>query len=141
MQDFLFALVGTIGFAILFEVRRKNIFFCGLSGAVGWVTFMFLTPYTGLFVSVFLAAAIIVILARLFARILRAPAPIFYIPGIFPIVPGAGIYNTAYAVVMNDFPAARSYGMLTLKTSCAIVLGIALVSLFPYTFKKNRRTE
>lgn len=132
-------MLGTIGFACLFEVRAKNLFYCGLCGAVGWMIYKYMGNVTGVFMATFCSAMGIVILARLFAKLRRTPTPVFYIPGIFPIVPGAGIYNTAYAIVMNELGDAKIHGLITLKTSCAIVLGVAIISLFPYRFQKLRK--
>ena len=56
---------------------------------------------------------------------------VFLISGIFPLVPGAGIYWTAYYIVMNDLEQAGQRGFLTLKVAVAIVLSILLVFELP----------
>ena len=55
----------------------------------------------------------------------------FLIAGIFPLVPGAGIYWTAYYVVTDQLAKASARGFLTLKIAVAIVLGILFVFEFP----------
>lgn len=137
---FIYATLGTIGFAMLFEIKPKNIIYCGICGGVGWVVYLIMknTSHYGDFISNLASALSIVILARFLAKYRKAPAPIFYIPGIFPIVPGAGIYNTAYAVVRNNFADAQNYGLMTIKTSCAIAIAIAIISLFPYSLKRRK---
>lgn len=137
--DFIYAFLGTIGFAILFEIKPKNIICCGLCGSMGWIVYLIFKDISGVFISNFASALSIVVLARIFAVYKKTPAPIFYIPGIFPIVPGAGIYNTAYSIVTNNFENAKNYGIITIKTSCAIALAIAIIALFPYRLQLKRK--
>lgn len=139
IKDFILAFVATIGFAIIFEVKKKNLLYVGACGGIGWIVYIFMLNFYGIFISTFISSLTIVILARIFAKLCKTPTLIFYIPGIFPIVPGAGIYNTAYSIVINNFADAKMYGLNTIKTSCAIVLAIAIISLFPYSIKKMKK--
>ena len=47
-------------------------------------------------------------------------------PGIFPLVPGMGIYQTAQALVGSDWDLAASKGLTSIKFAVAIVGGILL---------------
>ena len=47
--------------------------------------------------------------------------------GIFPLVPGAGIYYTAYYFLRDDRSLFLNKGVETLKIALALALGIALV--------------
>ena len=51
--------------------------------------------------------------------------------GIFPLVPGAGIYYTAYYFLRNDPSLCTSKGIETLKVAVALALGIAIVCSIP----------
>ena len=55
----------------------------------------------------------------------------FLIAGIFPLVPGAGIYWTVYYLVTDEIALARSSGTSALKAAFAIVLAIATVFELP----------
>ena len=61
----------------------------------------------------------------------RCPVTLFLLPGIFPLVPGAGIYWTAYYVVTDQIDLAAQKGFSTLKAAVAIVLGILLIFELP----------
>ena len=50
----------------------------------------------------------------------------FLIPGIFPLVPGMSLYQTAQALVSSDWNLAGSKGITTIKFAVAIVGGILL---------------
>ena len=87
------AAVGTAAFSVLFSVPKKYYGLCAACGAIGWLVY-FCFHWDGLSPaeSTFFSAAAVIFLSRLFAVWERCPATLFMIPGIFPIVPGAGIY-------------------------------------------------
>jgi len=72
-----------------------------------------------------------VLLSRFMAIWKRCPVTIFLISGIFPLVPGAGIYWTSYYLVTNQLPLAVSTGYQAVKDAVAIVLGIVFVFELP----------
>lgn len=54
--------------------------------------------------------------------------------GIFPLVPGAGIYWTAYYIVTDQMELASRTGFSAVKAAVAIVLGIIFVFEIPQSF-------
>lgn len=132
--DFLCSFVGTIAFSHLFNVPKKHYFYCGLVGAIGYLCYCLLNfRISGTF-STFLATMVVVLCSRILAVVRKCPITIFLISGIFPLVPGAGVYNTAYYFVMNDLDEATVYGIGALKTAFAIVLGIVFIVSIPRQF-------
>lgn len=130
------ALLGTIGFAILFGIPRNHYLSTGAIGVAGWLVYILLQRYCGSgVVECNLAATIVVcIFSRIAARMLKAPNTIFIIGGIFPLVPGGGIFWTAYYLVSNQLHLALQSGFTAIKVVFAIVLGIVLVSALPAKF-------
>ena len=61
----------------------------------------------------------------------RCPVTIFLVSGIFPLVPGAGIYWTAYYLVTEQLRLAVYTGYEAVKVAVAIVLGIVFVFELP----------
>ena len=131
LQETLSACIGTIAFALLFGVPRRYYPLCGMIGAVGWVLFRAAEPFAGRMMAVFLASAAVVLLSRLFAVRAGCPATIFMVPGLFPLVPGAGIYWTIYELVMKNMTEALSRGFVALQDAVAIVLGIVVIFELP----------
>lgn len=129
--EFLTAFVGTIAFALLFQVPKEYYVNCGLAGGCGWICYKLLLAGCGLFSSTFFATVLVVFLSRLSAVRRHCPVTIFLVAGIFPLVPGAGIYWTAYYVVTDQLAKASDRGFQTLKIAVAIVLGILFVFEFP----------
>ena len=65
----------------------------------------------------------------------------FLIPGIFPLAPGMGIYQTAQALVGSDWDLAASKGLTSIKFAVAIVGGILLGFEIPqrwFSFRENK---
>lgn len=56
---------------------------------------------------------------------------IFLITGIFPLVPGIGIYLTGYNLFMGDKNATLSNGVQTIEIAIAMALGVGLVLSLP----------
>lgn len=106
IAEFFAACIGTIAFALLFQVPRKYYLYCGIAGACGWICYKLILPYTTEPVSIFFATVLVIILSRSFAVYKRCPVTVFLIAGIFPLVPGSGIYWTAFYVVTNDLEQA-----------------------------------
>lgn len=94
--QFLLAGAGTLSFAILFACPRRTLPYCGLVGAVGWLVYE-IAELFGMeaFTASLLAVIPLTLLARILAMTLRTPVTVFLLTGIFPLVPGAGIYYSA----------------------------------------------
>lgn len=125
------AFLGTVAFALLFGVPRNCYIFCGMIGGLGWLVYLAVCTGADETFAVLLATMAVVFLSRLIAVRMHCPATLFLIPGIFPLVPGAGVYWAAYYVVTERLLLAAHTGYSAAKTSAAIVLGIIFVYEFP----------
>ena len=72
-----------------------------------------------------------ILLSRLLAVREKCPVTEFMVPGLFPLVPGAGIYWTVYELVMENPSAASQRGFESFQDVIAIVLGIIVVIELP----------
>ena len=113
------AFLGVLSFAVLFHAPRRSYLACAVCGAVAWGCYLLAAPL-GLFLATTLAAIA-----------LKMPSTVFIVTGIFPLVPGAGIYHTAYALVSRNMEAFTLRGMQTLALAGAIALGILIGMGFP----------
>lgn len=129
------AFMGTVAFSIIFHVLSKHYLLCGCIGAAGWLAFELaqISPLS-IVESCFFATVVVVLLSRFFAIRNRCPVTVYLIPGLFPLVPGAGIYWTAYYSLTQQAPLAIAKGVETLQIGVAIVLGIVLVGELPQKF-------
>lgn len=122
---FLISMFATISFAVLFTAPKKEVVFCGLTGAIGWTVYYILTQNgVHLVLASLLATFCLTIFARCFAVIRKNPVTVYLHPGIFPLVPGAGIYYTAYYLFIGNTDMSGYKGLETLEIAGAIVFGI-----------------
>ena len=124
------AYVGTVAFAVLSGVPRKYYLDSGLCGMLGWLLYLILANHTGLSVAnvVFFATVLVTFTAMVLAIVRKCPITVYLICGIFPLVPGAGIFWTTYNVVSEQLGAALHTGVTALKVTVAIAFGIILVA-------------
>ncbi len=133
--------IGTAAFAVLFGVPRRYYVLCGVSGVLGWILYMILARYAGFTppAATVFATMLVVLSARYFSVLDRCPAIVFLLCGIFPLVPGAGVFWTSYYVVSDQLRLALGSGFMAVKVTIAIVLGIILISELPAKMFSGRR--
>ena len=95
---FVVTVIATIAFGITFQVPRRHYLAAGITGAVGWMVYIFGVELLSMSPAIATLVATLPLTgcARFFSITHKAPVTIFLLPGIFPLVPGAGIYYTAY---------------------------------------------
>ena len=133
LTQFVVAVVATISFGITFHVPKRHYLAGGLTGAVGWMVYILGVELLGMSPAIATLVATLPLTgcARFFAIRHKAPVTIFLLPGIFPLVPGAGIYYTAYYFIQGDNALALSNGISTFKVAVALAVGISLVLSIP----------
>lgn len=130
--QFIVSLFATLSFAVLFSAEKKQLFFCGLTGALGWIVYQIcLQNHTSNAIANLIATLTLTLVARVLSAVRRTPVTIYLLTGIFPLVPGAGIYYTSYYFIMGDMTAFTQYGISTIKVAGSIVLGIIFGSALP----------
>lgn len=131
----LMAFGGTVAFSVLFSVSPRHYVKCGLVGAAGWSMYLLVQflSNSDMFAT-FIAAAFLTVLSRILAVREKTPTIVFLVTGIFTLVPGSGIFYTAYYLFLGNQALTVNYGLDTLKTSIAIALGIGLSYSIPARF-------
>lgn len=139
MRDIVLAFLGSYCPAILFNIERKNLIWAGLCGATGWTAYRSVLVLTNSEIfAVFIAAIVISLISEVMAKLLRTPSTVFYIPSLFPIVPGISAYYTVLYIIDKKIIEATYKGLETLGSAGAIAFGILLVStIFRYINTHN----
>lgn len=121
--------IGGIGFAIIYNVCFPGALLCTLGGALTWAIYgITLHISKDVAISSLFAAIFAAIYAETMARIRKYPAISYLVISIFPLLPGAGVYYTTYAIVNGNMDAFSSKGMETISIAGALAIGILLVS-------------
>ena len=119
------ALTGSLGSAMLFNVRRSQLLPAAFGGLVAWAVCLLgllLTPDEA--VRYFLAALVLTLYAEMMARVRKAPATVFLIPGAIPMVPGGSLYQTMRFAVLGQWERFSAQGLHTLLLAGAIAGGV-----------------
>jgi len=140
--QFLFAALGTLGFAIIFNVPKRHIPAITIIGGAGWTIYQVaLALGCSVPIACFFGAFTVGFLSESSARVFKETATVFIIPGVIPLVPGAGTYYTMLAVVNGNLGEAAATGTQTLMTAGCIALGLlistAIFGIFHSVFKKT----
>ena len=141
MIQIISAFVGSIGFAIFFKMKGKQIPFAGLGGAVTWAVYLAVqTQFDGYFVPYLVASIFVSLYAEVMARINRAPAWIFITSAAVPLIPGGSLYYTMAGLVNGDQELFMTSGRSALIIALAISLGFVLEAIIAryYRMFKNK---
>ena len=132
---------GSLGFSILFNVQKKNLFLCSLGGVFCCGVYLLFYEYfeLHLFLACLAAGATCQIYAEILARLLKAPATIFYIGALIPMIPGGSLYRTMEAAVSADLPLFLRRGYETAYTTLGLAVGIGLISGLMFLFRNKSK--
>ena len=98
------ALIAVYFSCIVFEAPKRLLIHISIIGGIGWFVYLFFLDSSGLQLATYYSGLTIAFLSHLAARYFKAPVTVFFIPGFFPLVPGAGMYRTVYAFFVGGKP-------------------------------------
>ena len=97
------ALVSTAGFCLMYHLTRRHIPLAAGGAAACWAVYLLLRSRIGnLFYLVLLVSIFSAAYAEIAAKYAKAPATLFLIPALIPLVPGSYVY---YMMLDDGVPA------------------------------------
>ena len=124
------ALIGSIGFAVFFNMKRKQIILAGAGGAATWIVYLLCQQQIeGYFVPYFIASIFVAVYAEIMARRNRAPDTIFLTAAAVPLIPGGSLYYTMAGLVNGDQALFAESGASAVTIALAISLGFVVVAI------------
>lgn len=137
------AIITTISFGILFNIKNKNLIFTGIAGGISWASYLLGKSFEssdGL--NYFFATLALSIFAEIISRKYKTPITTILIPALIPLAPGGGIYYTMYNLIDKNYPLALEHGINTFIIAGAMAIGVfTTASIFKiYENIKNRET-
>ena len=125
----LFAFVGCVGFAILFNIHGPGGILCALGGALSWAVYLIsLKLGCGDILAYFWSALFASVYSEIMARIRKYPAISYLVVSIFPMIPGAGAYYTMNYAVRGEMELFAHQGAHTVAIAGILAVGILLGS-------------
>ncbi len=139
LPAFLLSFFATASFAYFFYINRYDIFWTSLFGGAGWLVYLVIAEDMANPIAGYMAGALCVgLLSEFFAVVFKKPATVFIVPGIIPLVPGGGMYETMLLSVLGKMDEAAVTGFKTLSAAAAIAVGIALASSLARLVARSR---
>lgn len=120
--------LGALGFALTFNLQRRNILPASLGGLLAWLVYTPLeTRCEDVFVPTVAASLSAALYSEILARTMKAPSNQYLVVGIIPLLPGSLLYHTFSTAFAGDMAAAGTYGSATALTALGIGAGISVV--------------
>jgi len=139
--ELLTALLGTLGFALIFRIRYKYLPIAAVGGMLTDLVYLLATLAGASFLPAAVLAAIFMgLFSEICARTLKAPVAVFLLPCAIPIVPGSFLYYSMVNLLGQNETLFRYYMLGALEIGIGIALGTTIstvcVALFFY-FKRK----
>ena len=134
--------LGTIGYALFFNNKKKRIPYVAIGGMITWCVYSFVqSQIDNQFISNCCGAIFATCYSEILARLQKSPATVFLIPTIIPLVPGGSLYYTMSYAVSGNKVLFEQYALFTFQITTGLAVGIIVVSvvLFHYYKIKNFR--
>ena len=126
----LFAAGGSVGFAFIYHMRGKKLWFNALGGALTWLVYL-LSMETGLTEGLCyaIAAGVGTLYSEIMARALKTPVTTFGIAVNIPMVPGSSLFYSLLGLLENDTATFIQKGKYALGVSVALAMGIFVATM------------
>jgi uncharacterized membrane protein YjjB (DUF3815 family) len=118
------AFIAVVAGSIFLDAPKKFIYQIGVVGALGWGIYLMFLDTLGPVISTFISGLVISTLSHIFSRIFKIPVTVFFIPGVFPLVPGSSMYLAVYNFIRGSGQDSQFYFAETIKISGMIALAI-----------------
>ena len=121
--------IGTVGFAILFNVGGKRLLLFFLGGALDWAVYL-ICRYNGysMFMGLFFATMTAAICSEILARVIHIPVLISLVPMLIPLVPGSDLYYCMDGLIRGHQDVFLERGSAAITAAGGICLGIICVT-------------
>ena len=141
--------LGSVGFAILFNVRKRQLILFFLGGALDWAVYLLCIHHGySVFLGTLFATMTAAFTSEVLARILRTPVLILLVPMLVPLIPGGALYRCMDALVRTNKEQFFAYGTTAITSAGAIALGIIAMtavshivfSIYEHLHRRSKKT-
>lgn len=124
------AIITASSYALMFNTNKRHLIYIAICGLGTYAIYYATAKYlNSIFWAAFISSAFTALFSEITARVHKAPAIIFLLPGIVPTVPGGSLYYTMRNMVLGDLSGAFEKFTVTINVGLGIAGGIVSVSI------------
>ncbi|MGN0802149.1 MAG: threonine/serine exporter family protein [Candidatus Faecivicinus sp.] len=124
------ALLGSLGFGALFNLHGRKLAFAALGGLLSWSIYLLVERFSDIpYLCAFIASVSLTLYAEAMARIHKTPVTVFLVTAAIPLIPGAGLYRSASALMLKQMDTFADQGLYTLLFAASMSAGVTLTTL------------
>ena len=98
------ALLGSLGFAALFNIRGKKLIFATIGGFLSWATYLAAACITANpYFCGFISTVLTTLYAEVMARMVKTPVTVFLVSATIPLIPGAALYRAMNCLMHRNY--------------------------------------
>ncbi len=133
------AFLGSLGFALLFHVKKERLLLTSLGGLLAWGVYLLMGLATDQdVVRYFVASVALTVYAETLARLVKCPATLFIVTASIPLIPGGSLYQTMQYFMKNDLASFSGQALTTVLLAVAIAVGMLVPTAI---FQLGRRVQ
>lgn len=124
--------LGSMGYALFFLAKPDKLPLALVGGGLSWGLYLLVWhAYPSIFLASAVAAAGVCIYSEILSRLVKAPANIFVITAVIPLLPGSYLYYATAGLVSQNMAQFQDYATRALQATLGIEGGI-LIAYFAF---------
>ena len=124
------AWVGSLGFAMLFNVRGKKLPLASLGGLLAWAVYLLIARHTSNdYLCGFCASVAMTLYAEVMAILEKSPVTVFLVSAAIPLIPGAALYRAMDGLMHGKLEGFVQYGRYALLFAASMSAGITVTTI------------
>ena len=128
LREFALAFIATLGFGLLFNVPRRTLIACCITGATGrTIRLLAVTMGASLEGGSYIGALAVAVLGYCLARVYKTPRMIFTVTGVIPMIPGVPAFSTMLEFTRGNIEAGSINAVKTVLIGGALAMGLTTV--------------
>lgn len=124
------AFFGSLGFAVLFNIRGEKLVFASLGALMSWGIYLITAHFTdNAYLCGFIASVMLTLYAEVMARIHKTPVTVFLVSAAIPLIPGAALYRSMNCLMQRNWDGFASNSAYTLLFAASMSAGITFTTI------------
>ena len=121
--------IGSVGFGILFHIKKKYLPLAAVGGFLSWLVFL----------PTLMAGFVTDVYAEILARICKETSTSFFVTSVIPLIPGSTLYYCMNSIVEGNTVRALEYGRDTFLFAFGIAAGMSIAWSICYFLRTVRK--